>query len=52
LIAVWKQAYLGSEKTVDTHLSWIRSKLGETATSARYLRTVRGVGVKLVAPDD
>jgi DNA-binding response OmpR family regulator len=39
------------DKTVDTHLSWLRSKLGETAASPRYLHTVRGVGVKLVAPD-
>jgi DNA-binding response OmpR family regulator len=49
--AVWRQPYVGMDKTVDTHLSWLRSKLGETAASPRYLHTVRGVGVKLVAPD-
>jgi DNA-binding response OmpR family regulator len=32
-------------------LSWLRKKLGETAAEARYLHTVRGVGVKLVIPD-
>jgi DNA-binding response OmpR family regulator len=50
VVAVWKQPYIGSERTVDTHLSWLRSKLGETATEPRYLHTVRGVGVKFVSP--
>ncbi len=51
LAAVWRQPYGGPEKTVDVHLSWLRRKLGESATSPRYLRSVRGVGVKLVDPD-
>jgi two-component system KDP operon response regulator KdpE len=32
------------------HLSWLRRKLGETATEPRYVISVRGVGVKLVDP--
>ena len=52
LAVVWKQPVLGSEKTVDTHLSWLRAKLGETATAPRFLHTVRGVGVKLTDPDE
>jgi DNA-binding response OmpR family regulator len=28
----------------------LRSKLGETAASPRYIHTVHGVGVKLVPP--
>jgi DNA-binding response OmpR family regulator len=51
LAEVWRQPYGGADKTVDVHLSWLRKKLGETAAEARYLHTVRGVGVKLVAPD-
>jgi DNA-binding response OmpR family regulator len=47
---VWQQPYGGADKTVDVHLSWLRRKLGETAAEPRYLQTVRGVGVKLVAP--
>jgi DNA-binding response OmpR family regulator len=47
---VWDQPHGGSDKTVDVHLSWLRKKLGETAADPRYLRTVRGVGVKLVDP--
>jgi len=47
---VWREPYGGAERTVDVHLSWLRSKLGETAQEPRYLRTVHGVGVKLVDP--
>ena len=49
LAEVWQQPYGGAEKTVDVHLSWLRRKLGETAQEPRFLVTVRGVGVKLVA---
>ena len=50
LAEVWRQPFGGGDKTVDVHLSWLRRKLGETATEPRYLQTVRGVGVKLVPP--
>jgi two-component system KDP operon response regulator KdpE len=52
LAEVWDQPYGGVEKTVDTHLSWLRAKLGESASSPRFLHTVRGVGIKLLAPPD
>jgi DNA-binding response OmpR family regulator len=52
LIDVWQVPYGGADKTVDVHLAWLRRKLGETAATARYLHTVRGVGVKLTAPQD
>lgn len=50
LAEVWRQPYGGADKTVDVHLSWLRRKLGESAAAPAYLHTVRGVGVKLVAP--
>ena len=56
LADVWQQPYGGADKTVDVHLSWLRRKLGETAakkldsTEPRLIHTIRGVGVKLVAP--
>jgi DNA-binding response OmpR family regulator len=50
LAEVWQQQGGGSERTVDVHLSWLRRKLGETAAEPRYIETVRGVGVRLVAP--
>ena len=48
---VWQQPYGGADKTVDVHLSWLRRKLGETAQQARYLHSVRGVGVRIAAPE-
>lgn len=47
---VWRQPSIGEDQTIDVHLYWLRRKLGETAANPRYLRTVRGVGLRLVAP--
>jgi len=52
LSEVWQLAWGGSDRTVDVHLSWLRRKLGESAASPRYLHSVRGIGVRLVAPND
>jgi two-component system KDP operon response regulator KdpE len=52
LTEVWQVPYGGADKTVDVHLSWLRRKLGETAQEPRYLHTVRGVGVRLSAPEE
>jgi len=51
LTEVWNLPYGGSDKTVDVHLSWLRRKLGESAAAPAYLHTVRGVGVRLSAPE-
>ncbi|MFI7674739.1 response regulator transcription factor [Actinophytocola sp. NPDC049390] len=51
LTEVWRLPYGGADKTVDVHLSWLRRKLGETAQAPRYLHAVRGVGVRLTAPE-
>ncbi|MFP1625061.1 response regulator transcription factor [Streptomyces sp. 5K101] len=48
LAEVWQQPYL-EDQTVDVHLSALRRKLGERASEPRYLHTVRGIGIKLVA---
>lgn len=50
LAEVWQQPWGGADRTVDVHLSWLRRKLGETAAEPRYIVSVRGVGVKVVAP--
>ena len=52
LAEVWRQPYGGGDRTIDVHLSSLRSKLGETAASPRYIHTVHGVGVKLVPPGE
>jgi len=51
LAEVWHLPYGAADKTVDVHLSWLRRKLGESAQQPRYLHTVRGVGVRLAAPE-
>ncbi|HEY2947155.1 MAG TPA: response regulator transcription factor [Micromonosporaceae bacterium] len=48
---VWRQPAIGEDQTIDVHLYWLRRKLGESAAKPRYLRTVRGVGFRLAAPD-
>lgn len=50
LAEVWGQPHGGADKTIDVHLSWLRRKLGESASEPRYLHTVRGVGIKLERP--
>jgi DNA-binding response OmpR family regulator len=52
LAEVWREPYGGSDRTVDVHLSWLRKKLGESAQNPGFLRTVHGVGVKLVDPEE
>ncbi|WP_412538353.1 response regulator transcription factor [Longispora sp. K20-0274] len=49
LAEVWRFTFSEDDGTVDVHLSWLRRKLGETAAAPRYLHTVRGVGIKLIA---
>jgi two-component system, OmpR family, KDP operon response regulator KdpE len=51
LAEIWEQPFGGSERTVDTHISWLRAKLGETANTPYFIHSVRGVGIKLVGPD-
>jgi len=50
LTAVWGHSYV-QDQTIDVHVSLVRRKLGESASHPRYLHTVRGVGVRLGAPD-
>lgn len=47
LSGVWGYDYFGESRTVDVHVTWLRSKIvGSTAR----IETVRGVGYKLVGP--
>jgi DNA-binding response OmpR family regulator len=51
LRAVWDEALVANDRTIDVHTSWLRRKLGETAARPRYLHTVRGVGFRFSTPD-
>lgn len=43
LARIWGYDYTGDGRTVDVHVSWLRSKLREV-NGRNYFRTVRGVG--------
>ncbi|MFC1413927.1 response regulator transcription factor [Streptacidiphilus sp. N1-12] len=49
LAEVWREPYV-EDQTIDVHLSSLRRKLGESAAAPGLLRTMRGVGIKLVTP--
>ena len=46
---VWGSDPVGSTKTLDMHVSWLRRKLGDDANSPRYVSTVRGLGFRFEA---
>lgn len=50
LADVWNMPWGGGDRTVDVHISWLRRKLGESAAEPHFLHSVRGVGLKFVAP--
>ncbi|AKU18811.1 response regulator transcription factor [Luteipulveratus mongoliensis] len=43
---IWETAWFGSTKTLDMHVSVLRRKLGDDASSPRFITTVRGVGFR------
>ncbi len=43
---VWGSEPVGSTKTLDMHVSWLRRKLGDDANAPRYISTVRGLGFR------
>jgi DNA-binding response OmpR family regulator len=49
---VWDENWFGSTKTLDTHIGWLRRKLGDDVADPRYLHTVRGVGFRFSAPEE
>jgi DNA-binding response OmpR family regulator len=45
--AVWGGDWVGDDHLVDVHIGHLRRKLGDDATTPRYIRTVRGVGYRM-----
>jgi len=43
---VWQTSWVGSTKTVDMHVSWLRRALGDGVSSSQYIATIRGVGFR------
>ena len=49
LTRIWGYDYAGDGRTVDVHVSWLRSKL-RAVGGHNYFRTVRGVGYAFAPP--
>ena len=49
---VWGFARAPRTRTIDVHVTWLRSKLEPDRGAPRYLRTVRGVGYCFVGDED
>lgn len=50
---IWGYDYVGGTRTVDVHVSWLRSKLkrgADAAVTRNIIETVRGVGYRLTQP--
>jgi len=47
---VWGTDWLGDTRTLDVHMSWLRSKLEQDPAHPTYLQTVRGVGYRFGVP--
>lgn len=45
--AVWGDSWIGDDHIVDVHIANLRRKLDETADSARFVTTVRGIGYRM-----
>jgi len=46
--SVWKDEYIGDDNTINVHISNIRSKISKLRPSEKYIKTVWGIGYKLV----
>ena len=51
LDAIWGEEIIVDERTVDVHISWLRTKLNEAGIRQDMIRTVYGAGYRFVVPD-
>ncbi len=47
---VWGTDWMGDTRTLDVHMSWLRSKLEADPANPVYFHTVRGIGYRFVMP--
>lgn len=45
---VWGYDAMPTKRTIDTHVTWLRQKLGENPKYPKYILTVHGFGYKFV----
>jgi DNA-binding response OmpR family regulator len=44
---IWQTDYLGDTRTLDVHMSWLRSAVEKDPSKPKLLRTIRGMGYRL-----
>jgi DNA-binding response OmpR family regulator len=44
---VWQTDYIGDTRTLDVHMSWLRSAVEKDSSRPKLLRTIRGMGYRL-----
>lgn len=49
---VWGEKWIGDPRTLDVHIRWLREKLEKDPGNPRLILTVRGVGYRLISPDE
>ena len=49
---VWGAEWIGDPRTLDVHMRWLREKLERDPSKPELLLTIRGVGYRLVAPEE
>ncbi|NOX61807.1 MAG: response regulator transcription factor [Chloroflexi bacterium] len=49
---VWGEGWIGSPRTLDVHIRWLREKLEENPSKPKLILTVRGYGYRFASPDE
>lgn len=52
LAQVWGDDFLGSNRTIDVHIRWLREKIEPDPANPMFIRTVRGIGYCFQDPAD
>lgn len=47
---VWQTDYTGDTRTLDVHMSWLRSAVEPDPKQPKYIKTIRGMGYRLDIP--
>lgn len=47
---VWNTEYMGDTRTLDVHIRWLREAVEQNPSKPQIIKTVRGVGYRLVPP--
>lgn len=49
---VWGENWIGSPRTLDVHIRWLRAKIEDAPSQPRFIQTSRGYGYRFVAEDE